>query len=75
MNKRITNKVYKRKFQILFAEVMGGLLDRHIKPSRVRLGVHVRDSEVMYMEGRAQGLEMKLKLYKKPQWEDKDDKD
>lgn len=73
MNKRITNKVYKRKFQRVFAKVMGGLLDRHIKPSRVRLSVHGMDGEAMWMAGKAQGIEMKLKIYKNPQWEDKDD--
>lgn len=70
MNKRITEKVYKRKFQIVFAKVMGGLLDRHIKPSRVRLIVHEMDGEAMWMVGRAQGTEMKLKIYNKPQWEE-----
>lgn len=73
MNKRITNKVYKRKFQIVFAEVMSGLLDRKIKPSRVRLIVHEMDGEAMWMIGRAQGLEMKLKIFKKPQWEETQD--
>lgn len=70
MNKRITNKVYKRKFQIVFAEVMSGLLDRNIKPSRVRLIVHEMDGEAMWMAGKAQGVEMKLKIFKKPQWEE-----
>ena len=63
MNKRIENKVYKRKFQIVFAEVMGGLLDRHIKPSRVRLSVHKMDGEAMWMVGKAYGIEMKLRIY------------
>lgn len=70
MNKRITNKVYKRKFQRVFAKVMGGLLDRHIKPSRVRLSVHKMDGEAMWMAGKAQGIEMKLKIFNKPQWEE-----
>lgn len=73
MNKRTTEKVYKRKFQRVFAQVMSGLLDRHIKPSRVRLYVHKMDGEAMWMAGRSQGIEMKLKIYKNPQWEDKDD--
>lgn len=63
MNKRIENKVYKRKFQIVFAEVMGGLLDRHIKPSRVRLSVHKMDKEAMWMVGKAYGIEMKLRIF------------
>lgn len=70
MNKRITNKVYKRKFQRVFAKVMSGLLDRHIKPSRVRLSVYEMDGEAMWMIGRAQGLEMKLRIFSEPQWEE-----
>lgn len=70
MNKRITNKVYKRKFQRVFAEVMSGLLDIHIKPSRVRLSVYETDGEAMWMVGRAQGLEMKLRIFSEPQWEE-----
>lgn len=73
MNKRITEKVYKKKFQIVFAEVLNGLMDMHIKPSRVRLSVHKMDGEAMWMIGRAQGLEMKLRIYKKLQWEKPDD--
>ncbi len=69
MNKRITEKVYKRKFQIVFAEVMSGLLDRKIKPSRVRLSVYVKDKEGMCMVGRTQGTEMKLRLIPK-EWEE-----
>lgn len=71
MNKRITEKVYKRKFQRVFAKVMGGLLDRHIKPSRVRLSVYKMDGEAMWMIGRAQGLEMKLRIF--PEGRSKDD--
>ena len=70
MNKRITEKIYKRKFQIVFAEVLSGLLNRHIKPSRVRLNVYCKNREGMCMIGKAQGIEMKLKLYNKPQWEE-----
>lgn len=73
MNKRITEKVYKRKFQRVFAKMINYLLDRHIKPSRVRLSVYEMDGEAMWMIGRAQGLEMKLRIYKKPQWEETDD--
>lgn len=65
MNKRITKKVYKRRFQRVFAKVMGGLLDRNIKPSRVRLSVYVKDKEGMCMVGRAQGTEMKLRIFPK----------
>ncbi len=72
MNKRITNKVYKRKFQIVFAEVLSGLLNRHIKPSRVRLSVYCKNGEGMCMIGKAQGTEMKLKIY--PEGRSKDDK-
>ncbi len=71
MNKRITNKVYKRKFQMVFAVVMGGLLDRHIKPSRVRLSVYLKNGEGMCMIGKAQGTEMKLKIF--PEGRSKDD--
>ena len=70
MNKRITNKVYKRKFQRVFAKVMGCLLDRHIKPSRVRLSVYEMDGEAMWMAGRSQGIEMKFKVFNKSQWEE-----
>ena len=65
MNKRITEKVYKRKFQRVFAKVMGGLLDSNIKPSRVRLSVYEKDGEAMWMVGRAQGTEMKLRIFPK----------
>ena len=71
MNKRITEKVYKRKFQRVFAKVMGGLLDRPIKPSRVRLSVYCKNGEGMCMIGKAQGTEMKLKIY--PEGRSKDD--
>lgn len=63
MNKRITEKFYKRKFQIVFAKVMSGLLDRKIKPSRVRLSIYEMDGEAMCMIGKAQGTEMKLRLF------------
>ena len=63
MNKRITEKVYKRKFQIVFADAMSFFFDRHIKPSRVRLSVHKMDGEAMWMIGKAQGTEMKLRLF------------
>lgn len=69
MNKRITEKVYKRKFQRVFAKVMGGLLDRNIKPSRVRLSVCEKDGEAMWMVGRAQGTEMKLRIFPE-EWEE-----
>lgn len=65
MKKRITEKRYKRKFQRVYAEVMSGLLDRQIKPSRVRLSVYVKDGEGMCMVGRAQGTEMKLRIFPK----------
>ena len=71
MNKRITNKVNKRRFQIVFAEVLSGLLNRHIKPSRVRLSVYCKNGEGMCMIGKAQGTEMKLKIY--PEGRSKDD--
>lgn len=70
MNKRITEKRYKRKFQRVFAEMFRGLFGMHIKPSRVRLHVHKMDGEAMWMAGKAQGIEMKLKIYKNPQWEE-----
>ncbi len=70
MNKRITNKVYKRKFQRVFANAMSFFLDRHVKPSRVRLSVYEMDGEAMWMAGKAQGIEMKLKIFNKPQWEE-----
>lgn len=63
MNKRITNKVYKRKFQRVFAKVMGGLLNRHIKPSRVRLYVYKMDGEAMWMVGHAGSIEMRLRIF------------
>ena len=71
MNKRITEMVYKRKFQRVFAEVLSGLLDRHIKPSRVRLSVYCKNGEGMCMIGKAQGTEMKLKIF--PEGRNKDD--
>lgn len=70
MNKRITNKVYKRKFQRVFAKSMSFFFDRHIKPSRVRLSVYEMDGEAMWMIGRAQGLEMKLRLFPEKRTED-----
>ena len=62
MNKRITEKVYKRKFQIVFAESMSLFFDRHIKPSRVRLSLYEMDGEAMWLIGKAQGTEMKMRL-------------
>lgn len=63
MNKRITEKVYKRKFQRVFAQIMSGILDRHIKPSRVRLSLYEMDGEAMWMVGRAGGTEMRLRIF------------
>ncbi|MBQ1294567.1 MAG: hypothetical protein IIY21_11040 [Clostridiales bacterium] len=63
MNKRITNKVYKRKFQIVFAKSMSFFFDRQIKPSRVRLSLYEMDGEAMWMIGKCQGIEMKLRLF------------
>ena len=63
MNKRITEKVYKRKFQRVFAKSMSFFLDRHIKPSRVKLSLYEMDGEAMWMIGKAQGTEMKLRLF------------
>ena len=71
MNKRITEKRYKRKFQIVFAEVIGGFFDMHIKPSRVRLSLYEMDGEAMWMIGKAQGIEMKLRIF--PKGRSKDD--
>ena len=62
MNKRITEKVYKRKFQRVFAESMSFFFDRHIKPSRVRLSLYEMDGEAMWLIGKAQGTEMKMRL-------------
>lgn len=73
MNKRIREKVYKRKFQREFARMMNYFLDRHIKPSRIKVNLYVENKEVEVLAGRAQGLEIKLKVYKKPQWEETDD--
>lgn len=69
MNKRITEKVYKRKFQRIFAEIFSSLLRMHIKPSRVKLIRYVENQEAV-MVGKTQGMEIKLKIYKKPQWEE-----
>lgn len=63
MNKRITEKRYKRKFQRVFANAMSFFIDRHIKPSRVRLSVYEMDGEAMWMVGKIQGIEMKLRLF------------
>ncbi len=69
MNKRITEKVYKRKFQRVFAEMFSSLLRMHIKPSRIKLIRYVENQEAV-MAGKTQGMEIKLKIYKKPQWEE-----
>ncbi len=69
MNKRITEKVYKRKFQRIFAEIFSSLLRTHIKPSRIKLIRYVENQEAV-MTGKTQGMEIKLKIYKKPQWEE-----
>lgn len=63
MNKRITEKVYKRKFQRVFAEMFSGLLRMHIKPSRIKLNLYVKNKEVAVMAGKTQGPEIKLKIY------------
>lgn len=73
MNKRITEKRYKRIFQRVLAKSMSSFFDRHIKPSRVRLSLYEMDGEAMRMIGKAQGLEMKIRIYKKLQWEETDD--
>lgn len=70
MNKRMTEKRYKRKFQRVLANTMSFFLDRHIKPSRVRLSVYEMDGEAVWMIGRAQGLEMELRIFNEPQWEE-----
>lgn len=70
MNKRITEKVYKRKFQRVFAEMFSSLLRMPIKPSRIKLNLYVKNKEVAVMAGKTQGMEIKLKLYKRPQWEE-----
>lgn len=69
MNKRITEKVYKRKFQRVFAEIFSSLLRMHIKPSRIKLIRYVKNKEAV-MVGKTQGMEIKLKIYKRPQWEE-----
>lgn len=69
MNKRITEKVYKRKFQRVFAEMFSSLLRMHIKPSRIKLIRYVENKEAV-MVGKTQGMEIKLKIYKRPQWEE-----
>lgn len=74
MNKRITEKVYKRKFQILFAKVMSYLLDRHIKPSRIKLNLYVENKEAAVMACKTQGMEIKLKIYKSHNGRRQDDK-
>jgi hypothetical protein len=63
MNKRITEKVYKRKFQRVFAQIMSGILDRPVKASRVRLSVFEMDREAMWMVGHAGGTEMRLRIF------------
>lgn len=73
MNKRITEKVYKRKFQRVFAKAYSGLLRKRIKPSRVKIILLFNNNEYAMMVGKTQGMEIKLKLYKKPQWEETDD--
>ena len=70
MNKRITEKVYKRKFQRVFAQIMSGILDRPVKASRVRLKVYEMDREAMWMVGKAQGTEMKLRIFPEKRTED-----
>lgn len=70
MNKRITEKVYKRKFQRVFAEAFSGLLKIRVKPSRVKLILYFKNNEYAVMVGKTQGMEIKLKLYKRPQWEE-----
>lgn len=63
MNHRITEKVYKRKFQRVFAKVMGVTLDRPVKASRVRLKVYEMDGEAMWMVGHVGGTEMRLRIF------------
>lgn len=63
MNKRITEKRYKRKFQRVFAKSMSFFLDRHIKPSRVRLSLYEMDGEAMWMVGHAGGTSMRLRIF------------
>lgn len=63
MNKRITNKVYKRKFQRVFAWGIQDYVKQKVKPSRVKLSVYEMDGEAMWMVGKAYGIEMKLRTF------------
>lgn len=63
MNHRITEKVYKRKFQNVFAQIMSGILDRPVKASRVKLKVYGMDGKAMWMAGYAGGTEMRLRIF------------
>lgn len=72
MNKRISEKIYKRRFQKLFAWGISDFTKQKVKPSRVKLSVYEMDGEAMWMVGRAYGIEMKLRLF--PDKEKKHDK-
>lgn len=54
MNKRITQKVYKRKFTEVFAEKLSLLADMKIKPSRVKVRAKASDDSVTII-GSSQG--------------------
>lgn len=63
MNRRIQEKIYKRKFQTLFAWGIQDYVKQKVKPSRVKLSVYKMDGDAMYMIGKAYGIEITLRLF------------
>ena len=63
MNKRIREKIYKRKFQTLFAWGIQDCVKQKVKPSRVKLSVYEMDGDAFYMKGKAYGIEITLRLF------------
>lgn len=69
MNKRITEKRYKRKFQKGLARSLEWAFDMRVKPSRIKLKIHENQTGVV-MIGRTQGIEIKCTITSKERTED-----
>ena len=70
MTKRQSEKIYKRKWQRMFAGYMSQLMHVNVKQSRVKLRVSM-GPHAMIIKGMSRGYELNLEFTDKPQHEDK----
>lgn len=61
MNKRQSEKRYKRKWQVMFSEYMEKLLHVRVKPSRIKLRVWMQP-HTMTIKGMSRGYELKIEF-------------